>query len=74
MFYLKNFKIDFGATMTRGDNDNEKYGNYIFDLEVPLSDSIPLTWCALSRFHAPKDAELSLKRYYSAILSTRMRL
>ena len=26
MFYLKNFKIDFGATMTRGDNDNEKYG------------------------------------------------
>ena len=28
MFYLKNFKIDFGATMTRGDNDNEKYGIY----------------------------------------------
>ena len=26
MFSLKNFKIGYGATMTRGDNDNEKYG------------------------------------------------
>jgi hypothetical protein len=36
--------------------------NYIFDLEVPLSDSIRLTWCALSRFHALNDAELNLKK------------
>ena len=26
MFIQKNFKIMYGATMTRGDNDNEKYG------------------------------------------------
>ena len=26
MFIQKNFKIRYGATMTRGDNDNEKYG------------------------------------------------
>ena len=36
--------------------------NYIFDLEVSLSDSIRLTWCALSRFHTLKDAELNLKK------------
>ena len=29
MFIQKNFKIRYGATMTRGDNDNEKFGNII---------------------------------------------
>ena len=29
MFIQKNFKIMYGATMTRGDNDNEKYGKII---------------------------------------------
>ena len=28
MFQLKNLKIGYGATMTSGDNDNKKYGNY----------------------------------------------
>ena len=26
MFWLKNFKIRYGVTMTHGDNNNEKYG------------------------------------------------
>ena len=32
MFIQKNFKIMYGATMTRGDNDNEKYGSLDFYL------------------------------------------
>ena len=46
MFIQKNFKIRYGATMTRGDNDNEKYGTIIdsllskFKIKIKLNNYI----------------------------------